>query len=121
MLRPDADPLPLLERVLVQVVGDLCTTLSRKHIHAVVHDNHGEVAARGRVVPFLFNLLPLGLTCLKVESPHVVQAGVPVVSGEYPHPVLVYDGAVPGPGRRKGPRHLVFPAHPLRGGEPVLV
>ena len=121
VLRPDPEPLPLVEIELVQVVGDLGPALPRKHVHAVVHNHHGEVATSWGVVPSLLDLLPLGLARLEVDGPHVVEAGVAVVAGEYPHLVLVHDGAVPGPRRRQGSRHPVFPAHPLRRGELVLV
>ena len=67
MRRTDSNPELLLELKLVEVVGDLGSTLAREDIHTVVDNGHGEIATRRGAVPTLYDLLPLRLGAGEID------------------------------------------------------
>ena len=115
------NPQPFLEFELVEVVGDLGTTLPRKYVHAVVHHSHGEIAASRGAVPALIDFLPLGVSAGEIDGPHVVEACVTVIAGENPQTVVEDGGTVGGASRGEIPGDPVLPIDPLTSGELILV
>jgi hypothetical protein len=88
---------------LKQIVSHFGAGLSAEDKHTISGHRYGKVATRRRTVARLLDFFPNPGLSNQRQSPHVIESGVAVISGEYPKFVVINGTAV----CRAGDRHLV--------------